>query len=340
MKNIGIFRWKILSYIFILLIISSCAEKKSSKIGFLIDSFETARWQKDKAYFEERVRLLGGEVISLSAQGDEQLQIKQAEELIDQGVGVLVIVATNTNTAAAIVRKAHSKGIKVIAYARLILACDLDYYISFNVEKIGELQANYVLTKKPTGNFVLINGDKSDINAVKEYTGVERVLRPYIEEKKINLLFTCFIDGWSPKDAAFYSSKILSLSEKNIDAFIVANDGMAESVVDVLNKNNILNKPVITGLDAEASACARILQGDQTMTVYMSIKDIANTAAELAMKIVNKQKIDFKLVEVYNGRKNVPSIILDPVVVDKDNIQSTVIAENYQSMEDIEKHMK
>jgi D-xylose transport system substrate-binding protein len=323
----------------ICMVFISCKNENNIKIGFLIDSFETARWLKDKQYFEDKVTELGGETITKSAQGDENLQYQQAEELIESGIDVLVIVATNTNTAAAIVRKAHSKGIPVIAYARMIPNSDLDYYISFNVEKIGELQAKYITERKPGGNYVLINGDKSDINAIKEYNGVLSVLKTYTENNNIKILFSCFIDGWSPADASFYTEKILHLSSNQIDAIVVANDGMAESVIDVLKKNNMLDQIMISGLDADVSACARILKGEQSMSVYMSIKNIANTGAELAMRIAQKQKSDFKLTGVFNGRKDVPSIVLDPIIIDKNNIESTVVAEAFHTMDEIKAKM-
>jgi D-xylose transport system substrate-binding protein len=324
----------------ILLVFSSCEEKKSLKIGFLIDSFETARWQKDKKYFEDRVKELGGEVVTLSAQGDENLQYKQAEDLINQGVKVLVLVASNTNTAASIVRKAHSKGVKVLAYARMIPNSDLDYYVSFNVEKIGELQAKYVNDIAPHGNYVLINGDKSDINAIKEYTGVQTVLGPLVTNNQIEIHFSCFIDGWIPADAAYYTAKVLDLSFEKIDAFIVANDGMAEAVSEVLKARKTNPWPIITGLDADKAACARILSGEQSMTIYMSIKNIATTCAEIAMQLAQNKKIDKPLKPVFNGRIDVPSIILDPVVVDKNNIESTVVAEGYHTMDEIRALLK
>ena len=142
-----------LYFIFVFLfVLCSCDNKKEKTVGFLIDSFATARWQKDRTYFESRVKELGGTAIVKSADGNDVTQYNQAIELIGQGINVLVVVATNSNTAAAIVREAHKKDVKVIAYARIINNCELDYLVTFNVEKIGELQINYVTTKIPKGN--------------------------------------------------------------------------------------------------------------------------------------------------------------------------------------------
>ena len=325
-----------LSLILISLFISCTEQKSDLKIGFLVNSFETARWQKDKKYFTEKVEELGAEVILKSANGDETLQYTQAMELIDEGVRVLVVVASNTNTAAAIVRDAHKKNVKVIAYARIIKNCNLDYLITFDVEKIGELQADYILNKAPKGNYVLINGDKSDINAVIEHNRVMKSLKPEIDNGNVKLIFDGYIEAWSPKDAKFTMNKVIKLSDEKIDAVIVGNDGMAGGVYDALANYGLSGEVLITGLDAEAIACKRILSGDQAMTVYMSIKKLAYTNAELAVKLAKNQNISEQLSFINNGRIDVPSIILEPQTIDKNNIESTVITEEFLSMEEIE----
>ena len=324
-------------FLLILIFFISCTEQKSDlKIGFLVDSFEISRWQKDRKYFIEKVNELGAEVIVKSANGDDAVQYSQALELIEQGVKVLVVVATNTNTAAAIVRDAHKKDVKVIAYARVIKNCDLDYLITFNVEKIGELQADYILNIVPKGNYVLINGDKSDINAIIEHDGVMKSLKPQIENGNIKLIYDTYIEAWSPKDAEFTMNKVIELSDEKIDAVIVGNDGMAGGVYSALANYGLSGEVFITGLDAEAIACKRILNGDQAMTVYMSIRKLAYANAELAVTLAKNKEIKEKLSFINNGRIDVPSIVLEPQAVDKSNIESTVIAEEFLTMEEIE----
>ena len=321
---------------FIVLSISCYEQKSNSKIGFLVDSFETSRWQKDKKYFVEKANELSAEVIVKSANGDDALQYAQAKELIEQGVKVLVIVASNSNTAAAIVRDAHKKNVKVIAYARIINNSNLDYFITFNVEKIGKLQADYILNKVPSGNYVLINGDKSDVNALIEHSGVMKSLNPQIDNGKVNIIYDGFIEAWSPLSARHTMNKVIEFCDKEIDAVIVGNDGMAGGVYEALANNGLSGSVYITGLDAEAIACKRILNGDQAMTVYMSIKKLAYANAELAVKLLKNEKITEKLNFINNGRIDVPSIILEPQYVDKDNINETVVAEEYITMEDID----
>jgi D-xylose ABC transporter substrate-binding protein len=321
----------------VIIALSACSTKESKvSIGFLADTFKIARWQKDRQYFEEKVEELGGEVFVESAEGDDDQQLKLAQELIDKGVKVLVVVATNSNSAAAIVRLAHKNNVKVIAYARLINNCDLDYFITFNVEKIGVLQADYLKKLKPTGNYVLINGDKADINAQIEHSGVIKSLKPEIENGNIQILYDGYIEGWAPDNAEHLMRKIIEFGNEPIDAVIVGNDGMATGVYEALSEYGLSGEVLLTGLDAEPIALKRILNGDQTMTVYMSIKKLAYANAELAVQIAKNKKIntDFKLTD--NGRIKVPTIVLEPQIVDKNNIEKTVIAENYVTLKDIE----
>ncbi len=321
----------------ILMVLSACSTQDSKvSIGFLADTFEIARWQKDRQYFVEKVEELGGKVIVKSANGDDAQQLKLAQELINNGVKVLVIVATNSNNAAAIVRLAHKNNVKVIAYARLIKNCDLDYFITFNVEKIGSLQADYIKNIKPRGTYVLINGDKADINAQIEHSGVIKSLQTKIETGDIKLLYDAFIEGWAPDNAEHLMKKIIEFGNEPIEAVIVGNDGMATGVYEALSEYGLSGEVLLTGLDAEPIALKRILNGDQTMTVYMSIKKLAYANAELAVQIAKNKKINTYFKFTDNGRIKVPTIVLEPQIVDKNNIEKTVISENYVTMEDIE----
>lgn len=334
--------WLMKSYKILLFIIfiglNSCSNQDSKvKIGFLADTFKVERWNKDRKYFEEKVKNLGGELLVESAEGNAGRQFQLAQKLINKGIKVLVVVATNSNSAAAIVRLAHKNNVKVIAYARLIKNCDLDYFTTFDIEKIGSLQANYVKKFKPKGNYVLINGDKSDISSKFEHQGVLKSLKSSIANGDIHILYDTFIESWSPKDAEQIMKKIIEFANEPIDAVIVGNDGMATGVYEALSEYGLSGKVLLTGLDAEPIALKRILNGDQSMTIYMSIKKFAYTNAELAVQITKNQKINKDFIDTDNGRVKVPTLVLQPQVVDKSNIETTVIAEDYVTMQEIEK---
>ena len=164
------------------------ADSDKLYVGFAIDTLKEERWYKDKEAFEKEVKNLGGEVKTLAANGNKEVQIQQAELLISEGVDVLVVVPADADAAAEIVKKAHSAGVKVISYDRLIRNADVDYYVSFDNEKVGELQAEAIVKKAKKGNFVYIGGSSLDNNAVLFRNGAMKVLEPLKRQGKVKLV--------------------------------------------------------------------------------------------------------------------------------------------------------
>jgi D-xylose transport system substrate-binding protein len=313
----------------------ACNEQKSQfKVGFLLPSIESKRWPMENKYFEGKIKDLGGQVISKFAERDESKQYQQALELINEGVDAIVVISVNGTTSAAIVREAHKKGIKVIAYDGLIKNCDLDFFLTFDSEKVGEYLAQFMINKVPQGNYVILNGEKGDDNAVLIQNGLLKVLKPQIEAKKINLVYSGFMDDWSHLNATYYTDKILEYSNVEINAIISSYDGISDGIVTVLKARNLSGKIFVTGQDGEVAACNRIMKGEQSMTVYKSGKSLAYKCAEIVVHLIKNEKVsDIKFIN--NGRKDVPSLILDPVVVDKTNMQTTVVADGFLSMDEI-----
>lgn len=312
----------------------SCEKGSDVKIGFLLEGFNASRWNVDKKYFEEGVKSLNAEVITKMSDGTEAKQYSQALELIDEGVDVIVIVAANVNSAAAIVREAHHANIKVIAYDRLIKNSALDYFVGMNTEEIGVSQAEYALSKKPEGNYVLIGGDKSDDNAISIMRGQNKVLKSHFESGKINLLYHVYIEGWSTLEAANEIEKVIKLTNKKIDAVVCSNDGTAMGVSNKLLELNRLDDVVITGLDADLKACRRIVRNQQSMTICQPYEKLATTAAKLAVSLAKNEKLDFEFTSRFNGRHDIPAIIHKPVVIDKSNLNK-VVEDGIHSKEEI-----
>ena len=326
---------KLVALIAAVLIFSTCKTgKKDVKVGFLFSDYNVPRWERERDYFIERMNEKGMEVIVDVANGDATRQHNQALDFISKGVDVLVMTVTNANTAAAIVRDAHDAGVKVIAYDGLIYNTELDYLVGFDLTKVGELQAEYVFDKIPEGNYVIFNGDRAHAAASDMNKGIMKVIGSAIKEGKINLVYNGWIENWSSTNGNYFSNKVLEFSNTNIDAFIAANDAIAAGVATELNERNPENKIVITGQDGELDACNRILNGQQSMTVYKSSKLIAYAAADLACKVALNEKID-GLETRYNGRVHVPALILNPIVVDKSNLEQTIVADGIFTMDDI-----
>jgi len=340
MKNVTLILVKLITkslvYILISVFLISCS-KKEPKVGFLFPNFIQKRYIKEKGFFTQKITQLGGSVIFMSADNDDNKQVQQAKDIIDQGINVLVVNSVNATTAAAIVRIAHTKNIPVIAYDRLIRNCDLDYFLSFDNEKVGELMATYVTKIKPVGKYILLGGDKGDQNAIWVKGGQLRTLDPMIKSGKISIVYNIYIEDWSGENAKNEIRKYLDLSLEKPDVILSSYDGMSTSVIDLLTEYNLNKLVLVTGQDAEIEACRNIVKGNQVMTVYKSLKDLAYKAAELSMKISKGEKISDVSVIINNGQADVTSLLLKPVVVDKDNIKSTVIADGFFTEDEINK---
>src|SRR6266403_1933838 len=165
-------------------------------IGFSMDTLKEERWQRDKDLVEKHAKELGVQVSVQVANGDDNLQVKQAENLLTQGVDVLIVAPHNGEIAASIVEAAHRQGVPVISYDRLIKNSDVDLYVSHQVVKIGEMQAQYALDHVPKGNYVLIGGSPTDNNAILLRQGQMKPLKPAIDRGDIKIVADQYAREW------------------------------------------------------------------------------------------------------------------------------------------------
>ncbi|MDP4209234.1 MAG: substrate-binding domain-containing protein [Bacteroidota bacterium] len=315
--------------IFISLIFSKCQNEKKRTIGFLLPNLTDSRYLKDKAYFGEKASALGFEVETAIADNNQEMQEKQAIQMIDRGIKVLVISAVNQNLAASIVRYAHENDTKVIAYERLINNCDLDYLVTFDHEAVGKLQASFAVEHMPKGNYVIIGGDKGDKNAELIEKGQLEVLEPLIKSESIHIIYRTFIEDWSTETAKEQVAKVAQLSGEKIDVVLSANDAMAGGIIKSLEENQPAYPYLITGLDADLDACKRIVTGKQSMTVYKPFKKMASIAADLAVKLISHNGKADTNSQFFNGKKNVPTLLLNPLTINASNLKTTVLMDGF-----------
>jgi D-xylose transport system substrate-binding protein len=309
------------------------------RIGFSMDTLQEERWQKDRDLFKAAAEALGATVDVQAANSDDAKQIAQAENMISQGIDVLVVVPHNSEASAAIVEKAHEAGVKVLAYDRLILNSDLDLYVSFDNVRVGEMQAEAITKLVPKGKYVYIGGSDTDNNAIAFKQGAFNVLQPLIDKGDIEIVYDQFTKDWNPANALANMENALTANNNQIDAVVAANDGTAGGVIQALAAQGLAGKIPVSGQDAELAAVQRIVEGTQTMTVYKPIKSLAERAAELAVKLAKGEDLGADKT-VNNGKIDVPAVLLDPIAVDKSNVDSTVIADGFHSKEDVYKNVK
>jgi D-xylose transport system substrate-binding protein len=142
---------------------------------------------------------------------------------------------------------------------------------------------------------------------------------------------------WQPVEGLKITENALTKNNNNVTAVVASNDGLAGAAVQALGEQKLAGKVGVSGQDAELAACQRIAAGTQSMTVYKPLKLLAEKAAELAVKLAKKEPVGEKTQTVNNGKKDVPSVLITPVAVDKDNLASTVIADGFHKVEDVYK---
>lgn len=303
-------------------------------IGFSMDTLAEDRWVRDRELFRKAVEALGAEVKIYASEGDDALQILQAETLINEGIDLLVIVPHNAESTAMIVKKAHSAGIKVLSYDRLVRNSETDFYISYNNEMIGELQASTITKLVPKGKYVYIGGADTDYNAHLIKKGVFNVLQPFIEKGDITVVYDQWSKDWLPKNAYASMKEALKANDNDIDAVIAANDATAGKAVQALAEQGYAGKVAVAGQDADLAGVQRIVMGTQTLTVYKPLKPLADLAAEVAVKLAKGEEVMGESM-INNGKSEVPSILLSPIVVNRDNMDDTIIADGFHSKQDV-----
>lgn len=305
-------------------------------IGLSLDTLKEARWQVDRDIFVKRCEELGAKVNVQSANSDDMQQAKDIDSLLTSGVNVLVIVPHDGLAMANAVEKGHKAGIPVISYDRIIMNSDLDLYLSFDNVKVGEAQATYLLDHLPTprkGNIIRIYGAPTDNNAKLFKKGQDNILQPYIDKGDIVVTHEDWAEDWKPEAAKKIVNAAIS-RKAQFAGILCSNDGTAGGAIQALMEEGLAGKVLVTGQDADLGGCQRIAAGTQTMTVYKPIKELAGTAAEVAVKMAKGKPI-IAGGNINNGKVEVPSVLCQIVPVDAKNMVSTVIADGFQKYDEV-----
>ncbi|WP_244849218.1 D-xylose ABC transporter substrate-binding protein [Caballeronia sp. SL2Y3] len=305
------------------------ASKDKPEIGFCIDDLRVERWSRDRDYFVAAATKLGAKVSVQSADASEARQISQIENLISRGVDVIVIVPFNSKTLGNVVAEAHKAGIKVVSYDRLVLDADIDAYISFDNEKVGELQAQGVYNAQPKGNYFLLGGAPTDNNAKMLREGQMKVLKPAVDRGDIKIVGQQWVPEWSASTALRITEDALTANNNKIDAIVASNDGTAGGAIQALAAQKLAGKVPVSGQDADLAAVKRLVAGTQTMTVYKPLKLIAGDAARLAVDLAKGNKPAFN-AKYDNGKKQVDTVLLQPTLLTKSNVD-VVIKDGFYS---------
>jgi len=254
------------------------------------------------------------------------------ENLISQGIDVLILVAVDVNTAGEIVEKAKKAGVKVLIYEALILNTDIDIFVGFNNLRAGEAQGRYLISKVPRGNYIIMYAESPYDTALKD--GALQFIKPLVIIGNVNIIAEKAIENWDPKNAYRFMNEFLSSNKNRIDAILAPNDAIAGAAIKALQEHGLDGKLVITGQDADLDAILRIIKGTQSMTLFKDVRESARKNIDAAIKLGTGEKV---LTEdwIYNGKKHIPAILITPVLIDKDNINDVLIKSGYFKKEDV-----
>jgi D-xylose transport system substrate-binding protein len=312
------------------------------KIALLLPETKTARYEtQDRPLFEAKVEELceDCEILYSNADQDAAEQQSQAEAALTNGADVLVLDPVDSASAGSIVAQANAQDVPVISYDRLITDAEIDFYISYDNEKVGELQATALVDKLEedgvtSGALVMINGSPTDNNATLFKAGAHSVL----DESAFDIPAEYDTPDWSPDEAQREMEQ--ATTQLGVDGFVgvyAANDGTAGGAIAAMKAAGVDPLPPVTGQDAELAAIQRILAGEQYMTVYKAIKPEAEIAAEVAIALARGEDPPEEWVnqQVDNGQGDIPSQILDPVSVTAENVNDTIVADAFWTVEEI-----
>ena len=313
-------------------------EEHGARIGISFDSFVIERWLRDRDVFTATAQSLGAEVNVQNANGEVKEQIEQIEYLIDKGMDVIVIIAIDSDALGDVVKKAKDKGIRVISYDRLIRSAGTDLYISFDNTRVGTLMGEALEEALPEGGRVFqIQGSASDNNVSMIREGFEEAL----QGTGIEIVYSTFCDNWLAELAFDAVNEGLEQNGGTIDGVMCGNDDLAGQAIRALTEHKLAGEIPVVAQDAELSACQRIMEGTQTMTVYKSVDKEAQTAAKFAVALAKGEDItdtssDLHTEEtISDGQYDIPYYPLEPAAVTRENMDEVIIEGGFHQREDV-----
>ncbi|MEU8195824.1 sugar ABC transporter substrate-binding protein [Microbispora amethystogenes] len=310
---------------------SAAGDAKAGKIGVILpDSKSSARWETaDRKYLEEAFKTAGVQYDIQNAQGDKSAFQTIADQMITNGATVLMIVNLDSGTGKAVLDKAKSQGVATIDYDRLTLGGSAAYYVSFDNNKVGQLQGEGLvkcLTDKKADKPIIaeLNGSPTDNNATLFKEGYDSVLKPKYDSGDYKKGPDQSVPDWDNTQAGTIFEQMLT-QEPKIAGVLSANDGLGNAAISVLKKQNLNGKVPVTGQDATVQGLQNILAGDQCMTVYKAIKKEADAASQLAIGLAKGEQPSVSgSVKDPEGNRDVPSVLLDPQAIYFDNVKDVV----------------
>ncbi len=313
----------------VLLAMAGGAFAQDITVGVSWSNFQEERWKTDEAAIQAKLEELGASYISADAQSSASKQLTDVESLIAQGADALIVLAQDSDAIQPAISAAVAEGIPVIGYDRLIENPDA-FYITFDNQEVGRIQAREVQAVQPTGNYVFIKGSSADPNADFLFEGQMEVLQDAIDAGDIVNVGEAYTDGWLPENAQANMEQFLTANNNEVDAVVASNDGTAGGAIAALAAQGLDGSVPVSGQDGDHAALNRIALGTQTVSVWKDSRELGAKAAEIAVELAEGAALaDVEGSVTFEGGPNgVPmtSFFLAPVAITQDNLDVVIDA--------------
>jgi D-xylose transport system substrate-binding protein len=303
------------------------AEAKGKAIGVSWSNFQEERWKTDEAAMKSTIAAAGDKYLSADAQSSAQKQLSDVESLIAQGINLLIVLAQDSFAIAPAVQRAVDEGIPVIGYDRLIENPNV-FYITFDNEEVGRMQARAIFALRPRGNYAFIKGSSADPNADFLFSGQMEVLKDAIAAGAIKNVGESYTDGWLPANAQRNMEQILTKNNNQVDAVVASNDGTAGGAIAALAAQGLAGSVPVSGQDGDHAALNRIALGTQTVSVWKDARALGTQAAKIASLLADGKTMSEipGAIKFAGGPKKVEmnALLLTPIPITKDNLNVVI----------------
>lgn len=299
------------------------------KIGYSLKTVQEERWQRELDGCQKAADDLGVELLYQVANGDAQTQVSQIENLITQGIDVIMVTAVDAGALSNVLQEAADDGIKVLVYDQQLENTYGDAFVGYSDYSNGTLIAQILADKDVSGNVVLLHGDKS--------SGIEKIIegeKSILEELDVEIVMEQYCTNWGAEAALGYAQNALAEQNNDIAAFVCMNDGIASGTIQALEEVGMDGKVVVTGMDCELTAVQRIKEGIQTSTLYKDSEALSRAAIETAVSLAKDEKITSENTIDF-GINEMPHVIVNSAIITAENIQSELIDKGIYTEEEI-----
>jgi putative multiple sugar transport system substrate-binding protein len=332
---------------------AGCSAKKENLVGVAMPTKSLQRWNQDGLNIKEKLEAAGYEVILEYAEDKVETQVSQIENMITQGVKVLVVASIDGTALKGVLQEAADEDIQVIAYDRLIKdSGNVDYYATFDNYKVGQIQGEFIIDNMDLANnagpfnMEVFGGSPDDNNAFVFNQGAMDALQPYIDNGTLVInsgqvdMEEIAIQGWKPEGAQARMDNLLTAfySDKKLDVVLSPNDSLAQGIVASLKAAGYTldEMPVLTGQDCDTRNVKMIIAGEQSMSIFKDTRTLADNTVSMVTAIMKGETVPVNDTSSYdNGVKVVPSFLAEPVFADINNYEALLVDSGYYTADQL-----